>query len=219
MPTFPCHGADARREGGRAGWSSSSGSAHVDINNTKGEVPRSAAPGLLLQLPEALVTTKQAGGSQELCRLIGMILKKTPILSCFPSLGAAGKRNEEEDLLFPSCRGGEVGRHSPAQGQAALDYAASHHRIPPLQPQPSALTGARQGGSSLLCQFFFVIFCFLLVFLLLSLFLFFFLFFIFLFLAAPGHLLLLQNKGHKINQALSAEADTWQHLGQPKQLL
>lgn len=109
-----------------------------------------------------------------------------------------------------------MGTHSPARGQAALDCAASHHHIPPVQPQP---TGARQGGLSLLCQFFFVIFCFLLVFLLLSLLLFFFLFFIFLFLAAPGHLLLLQNKGHKINQALIAEADTGQHLGQPKQLL
>lgn len=41
-------------------------------------------------------------------------------------------RNEEEDLSFPPCRGGEVGTHNPEQGQAALDYAASHHHIPPL---------------------------------------------------------------------------------------
>lgn len=105
----------------------------------------------------------------------------------------------------------------PAQGHAALDHTVSPCCIPPphLTAKGPALTG--DGALSLLCQFFFVIFCFLLVFLLLSLFLLFFLFFIFLFLAAPGHLLLLQNKGGKTNPPLSAEADTSQHLGQPKQ--
>lgn len=124
MPTFPCHGADARCEGGRAGWSSSSGSAHVDINNTKGEVPCSTAPGLLLQLPEALLTTKHA---QELCRLIGLILKTPPTSCCFPSLGAAGKRNEEEDLPFPPWRGGEVGTHRVRQPWTMLHPITTFH--------------------------------------------------------------------------------------------
>lgn len=105
----------------------------------------------------------------------------------------------------------------PAQGQAALDRAVSPCCIPPphLTAKAPALTG--DGELSLLCQFFFVVFRFLLVFLLLSLLLLFFLFFIFLFLGAARHLLLLQNKGGKTNQPLSAEADTSQHLGQPKQ--
>lgn len=105
---------------------------------------------------------------------------------------------------------------------------ASQRCIPPRHPTAAAPArcpalagdGGEQGreSRSLLCQFFFVVFCFLLVFLLLSLLLLFFLFFIFLVLAAPGHLLLLlQNKGHKTKQTLSAEADTSQHLGQPKQ--
>lgn len=71
----------------------------LNINNVKGEVLHSAAPGLLLCLPEAPTTTKQAGGSERLCRLIWFILK-----SCFPKLGAAGKRNKEKKVgsVFPS---------------------------------------------------------------------------------------------------------------------
>lgn len=185
MPTFPCHGADARCEGGRAGWSSSSGSAHVDINNTKGEVPCSTAPGLLLQLPEALVTTKHA---QELCRLIGLILKNPPHRVAFPVWEQQGRGMRRRICL--SLPGEEVSWAHTGSGSPGLCCI----------PSPHPTTAAREGGSSLLCQFFFVIFCFLLVFFLFSFLLFFFLFFIFLFLAAPGHLLLLQNKECKINR-------------------
>lgn len=120
--------------------------------------------------------------------MIGLILKKNPTLCFFPSLGAAGKRNEEEDLPFPAWRGGELGTHRVRQPWTMLHPITTFHHC------------SREGGSSLLCQFFFVIFCFLLVFFLFSFLLFFFLFFIFLFLAAPGHLLLLQNKECKINR-------------------
>lgn len=107
--------------------------------------------------------------------------------------------------------------HFPPLRATALPHPTTESHHPMTSPCWSQKR-AREGGLSLLCQFFLVIFCFLLVFFLLSLLLLFFLLFIFLFLAAPGHLLLLlQNKGHKTHQALSTEADTLQHLGQPKQ--
>lgn len=103
---------------------------------------------------EALAT-KQAGGSKGLCGSIWFYKTTKPQrYQCrFPSLGAAGKRNEGKSRLCPSLPAEEVRWvHMVLHGvrqpwTTPLPTAASQCCIPPPQPQPDAQPSRETEGS------------------------------------------------------------------------